>query len=137
MRVDRYGVWRRAPDPNQGTLTLSDAPAGDGDVSGGESGEGYPASLYGGSPPSVPVVTSEAAAASMRVSANSIRGRVLEAIGTAGERGLTDDEVEATLGLRHQTASARRRELYLLGRIRAVGERRTRSGRRAKVWVVA
>jgi hypothetical protein len=94
---------------------------------------GYPPTLYDGKPPSERVNTSEAAAASMKVASNSIRARVLEAI--TASTGMTDDDIEAALGLRHQTASARRRELYLLGLIQANGERLTRSGRRAKVWV--
>lgn len=51
--------------------------------------------------------------------------------------GATCDEIEANTGLSHQTASARMRELALMGRIRKAGERRkTRSGRNAEVWEV-
>jgi len=54
----------------------------------------------------------------------------------AGEDGLTCDEVELQLYLRHQTASARVRELAQKGHIKDSGERRaTRSGRTAIVWV--
>jgi hypothetical protein len=81
------------------------------------------------------VTTSAAAAHSVATIANTVRGRVLGFIRDRGEQGATDDEVEEALDLRHQTASARRRELYLLGEIRPIGERHTRSGRRAKVWV--
>lgn len=51
--------------------------------------------------------------------------------------GWTDDELERWLGLPHQTVSARRRELVLKGLIEDSGERRkTRSGRKAVVWVL-
>jgi hypothetical protein len=49
--------------------------------------------------------------------------------------GLTDDELEEKTGWRHQTVSARRRELVLSGRVRDTGARRmTSSGRQATVW---
>ena len=63
------------------------------------------------------------------------RRQVLEAIRASGAHGMTDDEAEQALGLRHQTASARRRELVLSGHVADTGERRqTRSGRLATVW---
>jgi hypothetical protein len=50
-------------------------------------------------------------------------------------RGATCDEIEVALNLRHQTASARVRELALGGLIFDTGERReTRSGRPARVY---
>src|SRR4249919_1949633 len=50
-------------------------------------------------------------------------------------RGATCDEIEVALNLRHQTASARVRELALGGVIFDTGERRpTRSGRPARVY---
>jgi hypothetical protein len=117
----------------------------------GESGQGemfpeepaptpatYPESLYGGMPPHESPVTSLAAAASVATSSNTLRERVYSAIAAAGEWGMTDDEIERETSLRHQTASARRRELVLLGRIKPNGQtRRTSSGRSAQVWVVA
>jgi len=49
--------------------------------------------------------------------------------------GLTDEEIEHTLNLKHQTASARRRELVLGGLIHDSGQtRKTTSGREATVW---
>jgi len=49
--------------------------------------------------------------------------------------GRTCDEIEATLDLRHQTASARLRELELTGWVEPTPEkRRTRSGRMAHVY---
>lgn len=55
------------------------------------------------------------------------------------EHGATDDEIEQGLDMRHQTASARRRELVLAGRVverRTLPRRTTRSGRSAQVWMV-
>jgi hypothetical protein len=100
----------------------------------------YPAGLYGGGPPEEPedrAGTSHAAAVSVRETSNTMRDRVRRLIGESLS-GLTDDEVEFMLNLRHQTASARRRELVLLGLVKDSGERRfTRSGRKAAVWVLA
>jgi len=92
--------------------------------------------LYGGRPPYVRGSdTSEAAADSIETSSSTLRFKVLAFIKEAGTRGATDDEVEAALDMRHQTASARRRELVLSGHIRDSGNRRpTRSGRGATVW---
>lgn len=54
-----------------------------------------------------------------------------------GDYGATDDEIEQVLDLRHQTASARRRELELKGLVQKTPRRRpTRSGRNAAVYVV-
>lgn len=49
----------------------------------------------------------------------------------------TVDNIEAALGLKHQTASARVSELFGSGRIIADGEAPTRSGRMAVLWVVS
>jgi hypothetical protein len=50
---------------------------------------------------------------------------------------MTCDEVEVICKLRHQTASARIRELFVQSRIKDSGQRRlTRSNRTAIVWVV-
>lgn len=95
----------------------------------------YPRELYQGSPPSEPVSTSEAAAASVKISANTMRARVLECIRKATVFGLTDEEGIDLTGMAANTWRPRRRELVLLGEIQTVGERRTRSGRLAKVWV--
>jgi hypothetical protein len=94
-----------------------------------------PYSLYDGMAPHEGSATSFAAAASMMPHLGAIQEREYEAICDAGERGMTDDELEHRLGLRHQTASARRRELYLLGLIKEGGFRNTTSGRKATVWV--
>lgn len=51
------------------------------------------------------------------------------------EDGATCDEVEVVLGLRHQTASARIRDLVIAKRIFDTGRRRlTRSGRKARIY---
>lgn len=96
---------------------------------------GYPEELYGGKPPHVGS-TSEEAANSMKQPAQSIRQRVLKFIIDTGSWGATDEEIERALKLKHQTASARRRELVLLGAIgERVEKRKTTSGRWAKTWV--
>jgi hypothetical protein len=89
---------------------------------------------YGGYPPFVAGSdTSAEAALQIAPDTNRLRRLVLEAI-DAG-RGMTCCEVERNLGLRHQTASARIRELALKGRVVDSGERRlTASGRKAVVW---
>ena len=53
------------------------------------------------------------------------------------ERGMTDDELEVTLKMRHQTVSACRRGLVKKDLVVASGDSRpTRSGRKANVWEV-
>lgn len=67
--------------------------------------------------------------------ATSDERRVYEAL-VASADGLTDDQVEILLAMRHQTASARRRGLVLKGLVEDSGRRRkTSSGRLAIVWV--
>jgi hypothetical protein len=61
---------------------------------------------------------------------------VLDFIRSRGARGATDDEIEVVLGMRHQTASARRRGLVLKLYVSDSGAKRpTRSGSSAIVWV--
>jgi len=56
----------------------------------------------------------------------------------AGATGVTDEEVETRLDMRHQTASARRRDLVIAGLVKKSKLRReTRSGSTATVWVWA
>lgn len=99
----------------------------------------YPASVYDGNPPRVHGSdTSVAAAESVRASAPGLRERVERFVRRREEHGATDDEIEIASGLAHQTISARRRELVLLGCLRDSGLRRpTRSGRSATVWVAS
>jgi predicted transcriptional regulator len=80
--------------------------------------------------------TSALAAESMAASAASIREQVYGWMARRGDHGATDDEIERALSLRHQTASARRRELELIGRVQKTDERRrTSSGRSAAVYI--
>lgn len=82
--------------------------------------------------------TSREAALAIAPRAGTLRGLVLGFIAGRGERGATDAEVEEALGLRHQTASARRRELVIGGFVSASGrKRKTQSGCSATVWVLA
>lgn len=92
--------------------------------------------LFGGRPPFVRGSdTSEAAADSVAGETGSKRREILGLIREA-PNGMTDDEAEERTGWRHQTVSARRRELVLLGLVVDSGRRRkTRSGRAATVWV--
>ncbi len=89
-------------------------------------------------PPSVSTSpTSVAAAESVKPDAGRLRGLVLGAIRKAGVAGLTCDECEVQLDMRHQTCSARFRELAKAGVIVDSGRKReTRSGRKAVVWCV-
>lgn len=86
--------------------------------------------------------TSVEAAKRIEPVSGRLRIMVYDAIRRAGSHGRTDDELEVELGMKHQTVSARRRELYLDAHIdhrkTAAGEwmkRNTRSGRGAFVFV--
>lgn len=81
-----------------------------------------------------PNETSMAAAEKIAPLAISIGEKVYQAIKASPS---TCYEVEVSLGLAHQTASARFRELALKNRIRPNGEqRKTGSGCKAMVWCV-
>ncbi len=92
---------------------------------------------YGGFPPYVKGSDTSLIAAHLIADETlTLRAKVYFWIYRAGERGATDDEIERALKMRHQTASARRRELVLQGRIQDSDRRRkTSSGRPAAVWV--
>lgn len=78
--------------------------------------------------------TSEDAAASMVPSAATLRAQIEHYMQRLPS---TCDEIEVALSLRHQTASARIRELVLQGRLRDSDHvRDTRSGRSAVIWEV-
>ena len=78
--------------------------------------------------------TSKAAAQDVRSTAGQMRTQIAGYIRAAVD-GATCDEVEAALDLRHQTASARVRELVLSKEIRDTGRtRKTRSGSPARVY---
>jgi len=82
--------------------------------------------------------TSQAAAESIAADAGQLREYVFSLIFESQAGGKTCDEIEAISNMRHQTASARVRELALANRIIDSGRRRaTRSGRLAIVWVHA
>jgi hypothetical protein len=88
--------------------------------------------------------TSREAAESVRDHVSRLRAAVLDAIRSAGERGMTTDEVEVATGLIHQCASPRLIEIRRMGLIAeardATGEvvkRPTRTGRRAVVYRAA
>jgi predicted transcriptional regulator len=77
--------------------------------------------------------TSRDAAKSIEDVAGKLRRAVFKVIWES--KGMTCDEVEVALGMRHQTASARVCELHQKGHIIDSGKRRpTRSGRDAIVW---
>lgn len=80
--------------------------------------------------------TSKAAAKSVsHTAASSLRSKCLSFIKSMG--GATCDEIEVAFRMRHQTASARIRELAQRDLIKDSGfNRLTRSGRSATVWAV-
>ena len=91
-------------------------------------------------PPATPYArssdTSMEAAVEIEPHAGTLLEKVLTEIRRSGVIGRTDDEIEEQLGLRHQTASARRNDLAGRGIIVDSGRtRRTSSGRKATVWV--
>ena len=92
---------------------------------------------YGGTPPHVKGSdTSRAAANSVAMDARHLRAVVFNHILGSGTVGMTCDQVEETMNGRHQTISARIRELRNEGRIVDSGRRRpTRSGRSAIVYL--
>lgn len=78
--------------------------------------------------------TSRAAAESIEHELGRLQRLVLDFV-SLRLHGATCDEAELALSLKHQTASARFRELAELGVIVDSGERRpTSSGRKAIVW---
>jgi hypothetical protein len=80
--------------------------------------------------------TSKAAADRMAESAGNLRNKVLTCIADTGAAGMTTDEIEVALDMRHQTISPRVYELAGSGQIvKTDRTRRTRSGRAAAVYV--
>ena len=113
-----------AVDPSQGGLF--------GDPVGGA-----PAPYHGSPPFEAGSDTSLLAAESMADSSVPVQRRIYSFIGYRGERGATDWEIEKGLGLKHQTASAARRNLELKGLVRKTDETRpTDTGRSAGVYVI-
>jgi len=82
--------------------------------------------------------TSIEAANRVRPMAAAMREEIFFNIGNKGALGATCDEIEVELNFKHQTASARIRDLVKAGRLKDSGKRRpTRSGANAVVWVAA
>jgi hypothetical protein len=80
--------------------------------------------------------TSREAAKRSDSSAGAMRTKVLSYIESLGPKGATCDEVEEVLQLKHQTASARIRELVIDEKLIDTGRRRkTRSGSSARIYV--
>lgn len=91
--------------------------------------------LYDGMPPHVAQQTSLEAAQAIESDVSQLRETVFRYVKGEHLQGATCDEVEVELNMRHQTASARLRELVLTKRVVDSGmRRRTRSGRWAIVW---
>ena len=91
-------------------------------------------------PPTAPYVkgsdTSKAAASNIAEGAGQLREFIFSTISRSGAGGMTCDEVEVETEMKHQTASARIRELAQKNRIIDSKRRRpTRSGCMAVVWV--
>ena len=81
------------------------------------------------------IITSRESRDQIKKKSNEYRKRIYDLIQAAG--GLTCDEVETTLDLRHQTASCFIRFLTQDGYLRDSGlKRHTRAGRSAIVWEV-
>lgn len=79
--------------------------------------------------------TSMKAGEDIRRPAPGLREIVLTQIRISGMFGITCDEIEQQLGMKHQTVSARIRELVQKDKIEDTGMRRkTRSGSKAIVW---
>lgn len=79
--------------------------------------------------------TSRQAAESIRPSADSLRGRVLDFLRARGTNGATDEEMQLAIPMPASTQRPRRVELVQAGLVVDVGEvRKTKSGRDAVVW---
>lgn len=80
--------------------------------------------------------TSLAAAISVADTAGTLRSQVFAFVARRDQNGATCWEAERDMGLRHQTASARIRELAQSGALVDSGrKRRTETGRLAVVWI--
>jgi hypothetical protein len=79
--------------------------------------------------------TSRDAAQTIAPTAATLRQRVLDAIIDAGQAGLTDDEIQAHLGMPGNTERPRRRELEDAGRITNMGTRLNWRGNLCRVWI--
>lgn len=75
---------------------------------------------YGPAPYAAGSSTSAHAAKKIRPGRGPMHQRILRLIELNGP--MTDERLEACTGYKHQTCSARRRELVIAGRLKAVGE---------------
>ncbi len=81
--------------------------------------------------------TSREAAEKIEPKKITMQAVILTFFGSRMAFGATVDEVERTLGMLHQSAGARVRELVLAGKlVDSEQTRKTRSGRNAVVWVL-
>ncbi len=96
-----------------------------------------PREPYNGEPPHVAgSETSLEAAEFIKPNKVAMEQKILRFIKERGEEGAICDEIEASLGFKHQTCSARVRGLYLSGKIeKTKHKRRTRSGCNAAVYI--
>lgn len=86
--------------------------------------------------PAGPSATSAEAAATARQEMRGVRRLIFNAIVASRAEGRTCEELENTLGLKHQTASAAISAICYMGLIGDCGLRRpTSSGRLATAWV--
>lgn len=93
-----------------------------------------PASRW--APPSVNTETSRQAAAEIAPRVSVMQATILARLRACGVSGRTCEELENELSLRHQTCGPRLKELAVSGAIVDTGmRRRTRSGRKAIVWL--
>lgn len=82
--------------------------------------------------------TSREAATKIKNSAPHIRGRVYDLIKASRRYGRTDEEVQIMMALNPSTQRPRRVELVRAGAVFDSGrKRKTKSGRRAVVWIAA
>lgn len=82
--------------------------------------------------------TSKDAADAIKPKMATLQQRVLDTIKSAGERGMTDEQVRSITGLGGSTEVPRRIELVAKGLVKDSGKtRKTRGGRNATVWVAA
>lgn len=80
--------------------------------------------------------TSVEASEAIRSMTTSWRRKVFAVIADHHPDGITDEGIEQRLILKHQSASARRRELVLAGLIEPVGTAVNSSGARAQLWAL-
>jgi hypothetical protein len=123
---------RHAPDPGQGSLfasTAKPAPERRRAMDPNLPMANHAFDRHGARP------TSAAPEVEALPRSGTQRARVLEAIRSAGRRGLTDEEIEDALHLGGNTERPRRKELEEAGLILGSGDRRdTSTGRAAIVW---